>query len=86
MKLLKKLLYEKIERFCGISQELSKQLCNIWWVGKPVGGSLTTSNESFEVGFYSLEQALQLMKNEDFKAELLACFNESTQPFTLFFD
>lgn len=75
-----------IERFCGISQELSKQLCNIWWVGKPVGGSLTTSNESLEVGFYSLEQALQLMTNEDFKVELLACFHESAQPFTLFFD
>ncbi|WP_042471776.1 NUDIX hydrolase [Bacillus ndiopicus] len=75
-----------IERFCGISQELNKQLCNIWWIGKPVSGNLNTSNESLEVGFFSLEQALQLITNEDFKMELLSCYDKALQPFTLFFE
>ncbi|KMK76782.1 NUDIX hydrolase [Alkalihalobacillus pseudalcaliphilus] len=75
----------EVERFCGVSQEISKGLCHIWWVGKVVSGALTTSTESLEVGFFEISEALALMTNEDFQTELTFCYDQTKHPFTLYF-
>ncbi len=43
-----------IGSFCGISQEVNKGACHMWWLGQAVGGQLTTSAESEAVGFFPL--------------------------------
>ncbi|WP_336637276.1 NUDIX hydrolase [Lysinibacillus fusiformis] len=64
-----------------ISQELRRNICNIWWLGIPINGSLKTSKESLEVGFFSVEDALKLIENEYFKEELLKCLDKEHHPF-----
>ncbi|MFJ3390539.1 NUDIX hydrolase [Lysinibacillus sp. NPDC086135] len=41
-----------IIEFCGVSQELKGNICNIRWLGTPINGSLKTSKESLEVVFF----------------------------------
>ena len=67
--------------FCGVSQELKRNVCNMWWLGKPINGSLKTSKESLEVGYFSIEEALKLIRNDDFKEELLICLDKNKHPF-----
>lgn len=71
----------EIIEFCGVSQELKRNICNIWWLGTPINGSLQTSKESLEVGFFSIEETLKLIRNDDFKEELLKCVDKDNHPF-----
>lgn len=66
----------ELVKFCGISQEVEKGICNMWWIGTPISGEIQTGSESLEVGFFDLDDALHLIINEDFKQELLCCLNE----------
>jgi 8-oxo-dGTP diphosphatase len=75
----------EIESFCGISQEVKSNICNTWWLGRAIGGSFQTSNESLEVNFYNLNDALKLIEREDFKKELLYVANKEQHPFYLNF-
>ncbi|MFJ8100100.1 NUDIX hydrolase [Lysinibacillus sp. NPDC096212] len=75
----------EILKFCGVSQEIKNSVCNMWWLGTPVGGELQTSCESLEVGFFDVEEALLLIENEDFKHELLLCLNYGAEPFYISF-
>ncbi|MCG7344828.1 NUDIX hydrolase [Sporosarcina sp. ACRSL] len=71
----------EIKRFCGVSQEIKRNICNMWWLGTPVSGSLKTSSESLEAGFFGIEDALKLIRNDDFKVELLKCLDKNNHPF-----
>ena len=75
----------EILKFCGVSQELKNSVCNMWWLGTPIGGELQTSCESLEVGFFDVEEAFLLIENEDFKHELLLCLNYGAEPFYISF-
>lgn len=75
----------EILKFCGVSQELKNSVCNMWWLGSPIGGELQTSCESLEVGFFEVEEALLLIENEDFKHELLHCLNNEAESFCISF-
>ncbi|MGN7477027.1 NUDIX hydrolase [Solibacillus silvestris] len=70
-----------IIEFCGISQQLKGNICNMWWLGIPINGSLRTSEESLEVGFFCIDEALKLIKNDCFKEELLKCLDKDNHPF-----
>ncbi|ATP39711.1 ADP-ribose pyrophosphatase [Solibacillus sp. R5-41] len=72
-------------KFCGVSQEVEKGICNMWWIGTPISGEFQTGLESLEVSFFDIDDALQLIKNEDFKQELLHCLNEKAEPFFIYF-
>lgn len=75
----------KLIKFCGISQELNKGICNFWWLATPVSTGFRTSSESIEVGYYDAKDALLLIKNEDFRKELMHCLNNEGEPFFLSF-
>lgn len=75
----------EIIAFCGTSQEINRNVCNMWWLGTAIDGKLQTSNESVEVGFFTIEQALQLITTNDFKEELLACLEKENHPFFITF-
>src|SRR5699024_2161228 len=68
-------------KFCGIFQNVNKSICNTLFLAKPIGGELTTSAESLEVGFYPLEQALEMVTVGNFKERIEYCLDESMHPF-----
>ncbi|CAG9621540.1 hypothetical protein BACCIP111883_02313 [Sutcliffiella rhizosphaerae] len=72
--------------FCGVSQELSKNICNFWWRGRPVDGRLMTTAESLVVEYFSLEEALQLISNKEYREELLKIWRNVGHPFFITFD
>ncbi|WP_010272341.1 NUDIX hydrolase [Paenibacillus senegalensis] len=73
----------EITRFCGISQQVDQSLCCTWWLGKPIGGTPTTTEESVEVAFLPLEKVLELFEEQGYKEELIHILDTSRQPFCL---
>ncbi|MGE7943471.1 NUDIX hydrolase [Lysinibacillus xylanilyticus] len=71
----------EVIKFCGVSHEIKNSICNMWWLGTPIGGELQTSCESLEVGFFDVQEALTLIENQAFKQELLLCLYKSGEPF-----
>lgn len=71
----------EIIKFCGIFQNVNKSICNTLFLAKPVGGELTTSPESLEVGFYPIEQALEMVTILNFRQRIEYCLDESKHPF-----
>ncbi|WP_445486896.1 NUDIX hydrolase [Niallia sp. 03133] len=72
-------------KFCGVSQETVSGICNFWWLGTPISNILSTSCESLDVGYYQVEEALEMIKYEQFKEELLQCLHNKIEPFFLTF-
>jgi 8-oxo-dGTP pyrophosphatase MutT (NUDIX family) len=71
----------EVIKFCGIFQNIEGSICNTLFLGKPVGGELTTSPESLEVGFYKLEDALEMVTWTNFRQRIEYCLNEKMHPF-----
>jgi 8-oxo-dGTP diphosphatase len=70
-----------VTKFCGVFQNVSKSICNTLFLGKAIGGEPTTSSESLEVGFFPLEQALEMVNWKNFRQRIEYCLNEDAQPF-----
>ncbi|KGX91419.1 ADP-ribose pyrophosphatase [Pontibacillus marinus BH030004 = DSM 16465] len=71
----------EILKFCGIFQNVHKSICNTLFLAKPIGGNFTTSTESLEVGFYPLEQALEMVTLGNFKQRIEYCLDHKKHPF-----
>lgn len=75
----------EILSFCGIFQNVQRSICNTLFLAKPVGGKLTTSSESLEVGFFPLEEGLEMVEWGNFRQRIELCLDESTHPFYIEF-
>ncbi|MEI4803783.1 NUDIX hydrolase [Bacillus sp. FJAT-51639] len=75
----------EIVKYCGVYQNVSSSICAHLFLGKPIGGQFTTSSESLEVGYFSIEEALQMVTWKNFKERILHCLDESSQPFMVTF-
>lgn len=75
----------EIIKFCGIFQNVNESICNTLFLAKPIGGEPTTSSESLEVGFFPIEQALEMVTWGNFKQRIQHCLNEEHQPFCIEF-
>ena len=71
--------------FCGIFQNVQRSICNTLFLAKPVGGKLTTSSESLEVGFFPLEEGLEMVEWGNFRQRIEHCLDESAHPFYIEF-
>ncbi|MCG3088895.1 NUDIX hydrolase [Sporosarcina cyprini] len=71
----------EVIQFCGVFQNVQKSICNTLFLAKPIGGELTTSPESVEVGFFPVEQALQMITIDNFRQRIEYCLDSSKQPF-----
>lgn len=71
----------EITKFCGIYQNVDRSICNTLFLAKPIGGVPTTSSESLEVGFFPVEQALEMVTWKNFRQRIEHCLDESTHPF-----
>ncbi|ASN06962.1 NUDIX hydrolase [Virgibacillus necropolis] len=76
----------EIIKFCGIYQNVSRSICNTLFLGKPVGGKLTTSSESLEVGYFPLNEALEMVTWNNFRERIVSCLNEEDYPFLVEFN
>ncbi|WP_131099856.1 NUDIX hydrolase [Bacillus sp. SYJ] len=75
----------EVLKFCGVFQNVNDSICNTLFLGKPVGGKLTTTPESLEVGFYPIEQALEMVTFMNFRQRIEYSLDENTQPFYIEF-
>jgi 8-oxo-dGTP diphosphatase len=71
----------EVVKFCGIFQNVESSICNTLFLGKPIGGELTTSPESLEVGFFTLEEALEMVTWNNFRQRIEYCLDENMHPF-----
>jgi len=71
----------EIVKFCGIFQNVKYSICNTLFLAIPIGGKLTTSAESLEVGFFPVAEALELVTWKNFRKRIELCLNEEAQPF-----
>ncbi|MBO1513912.1 NUDIX hydrolase [Metabacillus bambusae] len=71
----------EVVRFCGVFQNVRGSICNTLFLGVPIGGELTTSSESLEVGFFPITKALEMVTWKNFRQRIEYCLNDSLQPF-----
>jgi 8-oxo-dGTP diphosphatase len=71
--------------FCGLYQNITRGVCNNIFTGKPVGGTLTTSIESDEVGYFSLEEARKMITWGNFMERIDMALNNQSHPFLVEF-
>ncbi|WP_217586041.1 NUDIX hydrolase [Lentibacillus saliphilus] len=71
----------EVTRFCGVFQNVDRCICNTLFLGRPIGGEPTPCPpESIEVGFFPIQQALDLVTWKNFRQRIEACLDESSQP------
>ncbi|WP_312098304.1 NUDIX domain-containing protein [Niallia sp.] len=75
----------EIVKFCGIFQNVNRSICNTLFLAKPVGGELATSPESLEVGFFPIDDALEMVTHKNFRQRIEKCLDENSQPFYVAF-
>lgn len=71
----------ELVKFCGIYRDSTNATCVFQFLGKPIGGDLTVDNESFEAGYYTMEEAETLITWENYKERIKDCLNEEIHPF-----
>lgn len=76
----------EIVKFCGVFQNVSGSICNTLFLARAVGGTPTTSPESMEVGFYPVEQALEMVTYMNFRERIEYCLKEEMVPFYIEFN
>ncbi|MCS0791776.1 NUDIX hydrolase [Cytobacillus firmus] len=75
----------EVLKFCGVYQNVSDSICNTLFWGKPIGGELTTSPESLEVGFFPVKKALEMVTWKNFRQRIEFSLNEKLHPFYIEF-
>lgn len=75
----------EITKFCGVFQNVSGSICNTLFLGTPIGGKLTTSTESLEVGFFPIEKVLEMVTWKNFRQRIEYCLDDKLQPFYIEF-
>lgn len=75
----------EVTKFCGVFQNVSGSICNTLFLATPIGGELTTSPESLEVGFFPIHQALEMVTWKNFRQRIEYCINDELQPFYIAF-
>ena len=59
----------EVTKFCGFYQNINDSVCATCWLGRAVGGEFQTSNESLEVGYFTLEEVLKKVTWSNFRKE-----------------
>lgn len=75
----------EVLKFCRVFQNVNKSIFNTLFLAKPIGGKLTTSPESLEVGFFPIEQALKMITIDNFRQRIEYCLDSGKQPFCVEF-
>lgn len=71
----------EVTKFCGVFQNVSGSVCNTLFLGRQIGGELTTTSEALEVGFFPIEEALEMVTWNNFRQRIEYCLDERYHPF-----
>lgn len=71
----------QLTKFYGIDQFVAKSICVFLFEGMPIGGTLTTSTESSEVGYFTIDEAMRRITVRPFQDRIIRCVNATEQPF-----
>lgn len=74
----------EIIRFCGIFQNRKSSIVNTLFLARYTGGTLQTSDESLEVGFFTYDEVMNMVTRQTFKERFEYCLNR-TEPFVVSF-
>lgn len=74
----------EITRFCGIFQNTSDGIVNTLFSARYIDGELCTSDESLEVGFFTYDEAMEMVTWKNFKERITLSMNEK-EPFVVTF-
>ncbi|RRJ65184.1 NUDIX hydrolase [Paenibacillus oralis] len=69
----------EIVKFCGLFQNVKESVYNTLFLGRPIGGKFRTSNESLEIGYFTIEEALNKITWKSFREEIEYCINYKDQ-------
>ncbi|MGD6846627.1 NUDIX hydrolase [Rossellomorea aquimaris] len=75
----------EVVKFCGVFQNVSRSICNTLFLARAIGGKPTTSSESLEVGFFPVEEALDMVNWKNFRERIEYCLDETKHPFYIDF-
>lgn len=75
----------EVIKFCGIFQNVERSICNTLFLVKAIGGEPTTSSESLEVGFFPINEALDMVTFKNFRQRIEYCLDDHVQPFYIEF-
>ncbi|MFC4099147.1 NUDIX hydrolase [Paenibacillus xanthanilyticus] len=70
----------EVTKFCGVFQNVGASICNMLFLGRPVGGELTATEESLEVGYFPIDTALEMVSWGNFKERIELCLKEDCHP------
>lgn len=68
-------------KFLGIENSIEKSVTVAVFLGIPIGGKIETSSETQAVGYFTPEEALNLIQLDHYKERLHRCLNEKEVPF-----
>jgi len=71
----------EIIRFCGIFQNVEKSICNTVFLAKAIGGNPIATNESLKSGYYSVEEALEMVTWGYFRQSIEKCLRDDKSAF-----
>ena len=74
----------EIIRFCCIFQNTKSSIVNTLFLARYTGGTLQTSDESLEVGFFTYDEVMNMVTWKNFKERFEYCLNR-TEPFVVSF-
>ncbi|AQQ55057.1 ADP-ribose pyrophosphatase [Planococcus lenghuensis] len=75
----------EVVKFCGVFQNVRRSICNTLFLAQPIGGEPTTSTESLEVGFFPIEEALEMVTWKNFRQRIEYCLDSERHPFYISF-
>jgi 8-oxo-dGTP diphosphatase len=71
----------RLTRFAGIEQDVSRSLCVFLFEGKPIGGTLTGSDEHQDLSYFPLEEAFNKITLQIYKDRIHRYMNKKRQAF-----
>lgn len=65
----------EIINFCGVFQDVKESICSNLFLARPIGGEFRTSSESYEIGYFPIEEALAKVNWNSIKEQIKHCVN-----------
>lgn len=72
-----------LKNFCGIVQNIKKRVCVLLFSAMPISGELTTSRETLNVDYFTIDEALKKVTRKYYRDQILYCLDEKEHPFLI---
>ncbi|MCM3791827.1 MULTISPECIES: NUDIX hydrolase [Priestia] len=71
----------EVTNFLGVEQDVKRSTTVILLKGKAISGEISVSSETQDVGYFTLEEAKNIIKLDNFKDRMARCLKEAEIPF-----